>query len=392
MKRATKLLIMLSLTTWMTACFSDAETKFTSNVPIKKIVAVTEHQFPQNSFYRSTPIENVIVATKDEFGKSKISAYDKSNGKQLWQTNFEAFYVGQTDKNILLYDSHNVLFVNPKSGEITRKASNIPNPIKTSFDFNTWVIDGMAFTEDYYISTKALYTQIYADEKTVDETFQIGITAKNWEKNEKLWFVPPVKQIVSIKYKPVIFDDKTLIVNPPQTIDGKQTYQIISIKTGNEIYRGNTEGKYFLLGENILIEETSNKISRINFAENKSSWSIENSQIIGTNISAISNQITVSKLNTDGTRNVKILDAETGNQLKKFDLPNLSGGILDACYLMKDGKIVLHFFKDKTVDRNHDYFVGWNSEEKKALWRTDFNWKTVSSLFNLIGEKLKVEN
>jgi outer membrane protein assembly factor BamB len=383
---------MLGLSTWLTACFSGVETRFASDAPVKKIVADTENPLPQNYFYRSTPIENVIISSETEFLKSKITAYDKSNGKQLWQTNFEAFYVGQTEKNILVYDLQNVIWLNPNNGEITRKIAKIPNPIKTSFNFNSYLLNGMAFNDEIYITTKPLYQQIYDANQKQDDSYQIGVTANNWEKNDKLWFVPPVKQIVNIEYKPVIFGDKVLIVNPPQSIDGKQTYQIISLKTGEEIYRRNTDGKYFLLGENILIEETSDKISRINFVENKPIWSISAAQIIGTHISAIGNQITIAIPDKNGTRNIKIIDAESGKELKKFDLPDLQETVFDGAFLLKNGSIALHFLKNMTTDKNYDYFVGWDIDAKKALWRTEFDGKKLTSLFNVIGEKMKVED
>jgi hypothetical protein len=392
MKITVKLLIILMLATILSACLMKKSDKFASEAPIKNLVPDLENPLPQNSFYRSTPIENIIIASKDEFNKSKITAFDKLNGKQIWQTNFEGFYIGKTDKNILFYDLQNVLFVNPKNGETTRKISNIPNPIKTSFDFNSDLTDGMAFNDEIYITTKPLYQQIYDANQKQDDSYQIGVTANNWEQNEKLWFVPPVKQIVNIEYKPVIFGDKILIVNPPQSIDGKQTYQTISIKTGKEMYRGNTDGKYFLLGEKILIEETLDKISRINFVENKPIWSISAAQIIGTHISAIGNQITIAIPDKNGTRNIKIIDAESGKELKKFDLPDLQETVFDGAFLLKNGSIALHFLKNMTTDKNYDYFVGWDIDAKKALWRTEFDGKKLTSLFNVIGEKMKVED
>jgi hypothetical protein len=249
----------------------------------------------------------------------------------------------------------------------------------------------MAFSDETYLTTKALYTQIRADEKNVDESFQIGITAKNWGKDEKLWFAAPVKQIVIIENYPVIFGDKVLLVNPPQSLDGQQTYQILSLKTGEEIYRGQTDGKYTLTGKNYLIEQSGAAVSRIDLSQNKPLWKIENKQTKGTRISAIGNQITIATPDQNGARSVHLIDADSGKELKKFNLPNLQNTLLDACYLMKDETIALHFLKDKPTDQNYDYFVGWSTDSNKALWRTRLEDNlSLTSLFSLIPDKMMV--
>ena len=391
MKHLDKKLIILLLAISLTACSLTGSAGYASDAPVKTLVTTLETPLPPDAFYRSTPIEKVIISSRSQYGRSQFSANDATSGKQLWRTEYEAFYVGQTEKNILLYDGKNVVWVNPASGEITRKVSHIPSPLKTSFDLNTYVTDGMAFTDEAYITTKALYTQIRSDEKTVDESFQIGITANSWEKNDKLWFVPPVKQIVGIEYKPVVFGDKVLIVNPPQSVDGNQTYQIVLLKTGEEIRRAETPGKYFLIGKNYLIELTGSKIARLTPAENKPLWSIDNDRIIGTYISAIGSQIAIAKPNKDGSRTVSIVEAESGKELKKFDLPNLNETGFYGAFLMKDGTVAIELLITGSTSNVFGYFIGWDASDKKALWRTEFESKNAASLLNIVGDKVKAE-
>ena len=113
----------------------------------------------------------------------------------------------------------------------------------------------MAFNDEFYVTTKALHNSIYngyGNTRQDDESFKIGITAKSWTSSETKWFLPPVKQIVIIENCPVIFGDKVFVINPPQTVEGSQTYQLVSLADGAELFRGTTAGNFSQIGKDLF--------------------------------------------------------------------------------------------------------------------------------------------
>lgn len=387
MKLPIKLLIMGILTAFLSACFFTKEIKFATDAPVKKLAS----PFPNELIYQSTPDASVILGKKQiEPAIFEISSFEISTGKKLWQLPFVGEVVGNTEKQILVYEekSNSVHFINPKDGQITRKISPAPNPLTSKNSLES----GMAFTDEMYLTTKGLYTSIW-ENRQQDETFSIGITAKTWEKNEKKWFVPPVKQIVIIEYKPVIFDDKVLLINTRQKIGGPHSYQNVSLKTGEETFHADSEGEFSYIGKGYLIELTSSFVRRIDPITNKDIWKIPQ-DFPNASVSAIGNQITISTPHKDHTRWIGMIDAETGKVLKSFDLPDLGLTVFNAAFITKDNQVWLNFANGKLKDSNlgdYDYLVGYDIETKKALWRTDFNNYSESSLLDLVGNKMKIE-
>lgn len=379
---------MSLLTNLLVSCFLTKPKNFASDVPIKKIVSL----FSNDLIYQSSPDEKIIIGKKNiEPTKFEISGFETEIGKKLWQLPFVGEVVGQTEKQILVYEekTNSVHFINPNDGQITRNISPAPTPLSSK---NT-LERGMAFTDEIYLTTKALYTQVIENGQ-VDENFPIGITAQSWEKNEKKWFVQPVKQIVIIEYRPIIFGDKVLIINTRQKIGGPHSYQNVSLKTGEELFRGDSEGEFSYLGKGYFMEQTSAFVRRIDPITNKDLWRIE-ADFINASVSAISNQITISTPHKDHTRTIRIVEPGSGKILKQFDLPDLGLTVFNAAFLTKDNQIWLTFTKDKHKDaylREYDYLVGYDTETKKALWRTDFKSYSADSLLNSAGEKVKVEN
>jgi hypothetical protein len=391
MKIITKLLIMSILINFLTACFLAKKENYAAAAPVKKISC--ELSFPTDLIYQSTPDASVILGKKQiEPAIFEVSGFEVSSGKKLWQLPFQGAIVGNTEKQILVYEekTSTVHFINPKDGQITRKISPAPNPLTSKNGLES----GMAFTDDMYLTTKGLYTSIWENRRQ-DETFPIGVTAKSWESNEKKWFLPPVKQIVIIEYRPIIFGDKVLIINTRQKIGGPHSYQNISLKTGEELFRGNSEGEFSYIGKDFFMDQTSAFVRRIDPLTNKDIWKIE-ADFTNASVSSVSaGQITVSTPHPDHTRTIRIVDAESGKVLKQFDLPDLQRTGFNAAYLTKDNKIWLNFSLElnKNADKDHyNYWASYNPETKKAEWRTDFNSESVSSLFPFVSEKMKVEN
>ncbi len=375
----------------LTSCFFRKE-NYATSAPVKKISC--ELSFPVDLIYQATPESSVIVGKKQiEPAIFEVSGFEVSSGKKLWQLPFQGEIVGNTEKQLLAYEekTSTVHFINPKDGQVTRKISPAPNPLTSKNSLES----GMAFTDDMYLTTKGLYTTIWASRQQQDETFPIGITARTWETNEKKWFLAPVKQIVIIEYRPVIFGDKVLIINTRQKIGGPHSYQNVSLKTGQELFRGNSEGEFSYIGNGFLMDQTSAFVRRIDPLTNKDIWKIE-ADFTNARVSSVAiGQITISTPHPDHTRTIRIVEAETGKILKQFDLPDLQRTVFNAAFLTKDNKTWLNFNleSNKSTDKDHyNYWVGYNPETKKAEWRTDFGSESISSLFPFASEKMKVEN
>jgi hypothetical protein len=141
---------------------------------------------------------------------------------------------------------------------------------------------------------------------------QIGITAKNWLTNETVWFLPPIKQIVTIEHRPVISGDKVMVINPEQKIGEGHSFQVISLKTGQEMYRGVTEGTYFPLGKERFYERTKSFVRRIDPFTQKEIWHIDGQFPFG-QLSEMGDQLTIISRHTDGSQNsVRIVNSVTG--------------------------------------------------------------------------------
>lgn len=390
MKIIAKLLMVSILISFLTGCFLAKQENYAAAQPVKRIAC--ELPFPTDLIYQSTPDETVILGRKQiEPAIFEISGFETSSGKKLWQLPFPGEPVGDTAKQILVYEKNtsSVHFINPKDGQITRKISPAPVPLTSQSGFAA----GMAFTDEMYLTTKALYTQM-RDNGKVDESFPIGITAQTWENNEKKWFVPPVKQIVIIEYRPVVLGDKVLLINTRQKIGGPHSYQNISLKTGEQLFRNDSEGEFSYIGKGFLMDQTSGFVRRIDPLTNKEIWKLED-DFTNSRVAAIGNQITIATPHKDHTRTIRIVDAESGKILKQFDLPDLQRTVLNAAYLAKDNNVWLNFNLEQNVSMGetpYNYWVGYNPETKKAAWRTDFESSSISSLFPFAGEKMKVEN
>jgi len=385
--------------------------EFADDAPVKQIVF--DLPFPNDLIYYATPDAKVIIGKKDarppinEAGgldapRYEISGFEVETGNKLWQLPFQGEVIGQTETQILIYEEKTLTayFVNPADGQVTRKVSPAPNPLASK---NSLYL-GMAFTDEVYLTTRALYVQVWEDtlgrrnntpeweDRREDESFKIGITAKNWNSDKIKWFVPPVKQIVTIEYRPVIFGDKVFIINPPQTIDGNQTYQIVSLKTGEEIFRGSTPGKFSHIGKDSFIEQTDSFVRRFEPLSGAEIWKIEGN-FHHANIQSISSQITIAVPRGDGSRIITLIDAPTGRSMRpEFEFPPTRATPLNGCFLTADKLILCNFVKGNSTDillRDFDYWVAYDAAAKKVLWRTELSSYRTSSLFPFASDKAR---
>ena len=305
-----KLLIISILTNFLAACFASKAEKFAADAPLKQIVF--DQLFPDDLIYQSTPDKQVIVGTKElkpaiyemnggviETPIYEISGFDVETARKLWQLSFVGEVVGNTENRILVYEEKTltVHFVQPQTGEITRKVSPAPNPLSSHNSLKV----GMAFNDEFYITTKALYTSVYSgygNNRQTDESFKIGYTAKAWENDETKWFVPPVKQIVILGNRPVIFADKVLIINAEQGIYDAPSYQIISLVTGEQLARIESAGDFSYIGRGFLIEQTAAFVRRIEPFNDREIWKIEG-DFKNVSVAAIADQITIAVPHAD---------------------------------------------------------------------------------------------
>ncbi len=390
-----KLLTFLLLIFVLTACswLRPAE-KFAANAPVKKMVF--DLPFPNDLIYQATPDAKVIVGTKviEANLSYEISGFDVETGRRLWQLPFEGKLVGQTQKQILVseYKTSTVYFVAPRTGEITRRIS--PAPIQlTRINFDTYI--GMAFTDEMYLTTQALYTSIFIKLREKDESFPIGITAQRWANNEKVWFVPPDGQLVIIGDRPLIFGDKVLIMNAPYGKGTGHSYKIVSLKTGEELFRNESNGKFHYLADKYFIEITPSFVRQIEPLTGKELWKIE-ADFHNALAAAIGNQISFHTANDKQTGTKRVVEAETGKLLKQFELPHTPKATSETVFITKDNLVLFNvtstsvdFFR--RIDKHYNYWVAYDTEAKKVLWRTDFESYSASSLFPFASDKVRFE-
>ena len=401
MKKLTKLMSISILLGWLVACKACQPVyEFAYEAPIKRIVF--DAPFPNDLIYQATPNAKIIVGKRDarpplnEAGGSdapyyEISGFEVETGKKLWQLSFNGEIVGEFAAQILVYEAKisTVHFVNPTDGQVTRKISPAPNPLTSKNGLEI----GMAFTDEIYVTTKALYTSIWGSDKKDDESFKIGITAKTWKDNKTQWFVPPVKQIVILENRPIIIGDKVLFINPPQSIDGDQTYQILSLKNGEEIFRGTTAGKFSQFGKDLFVEQTDTFVRRFVPLTNAEIWKIEGN-FYHAMVWAIGNQITISTANEAGVRTITLVDVVTGKTLNQFEFPNTNATPLRGCFFTADKQILCNFVAESRIDiqkRDFNYWVAYDATTKKVLWRTELNSKSESSLLPFVSDKMRFE-
>ena len=204
MKTRINVFIMMSLSHFLIGCFSENKAHFGTDSPQQNLVC--ELPFSTDLVYQATPDSNVLIGTKKVSPAIfEISGYAVSTAQKLWQLPFVGEIVGQTITQVLVYEekTSTVHFVDPENGQITRTVSPTPSPLTSK----NGLTQGMAFTDEMYLTTKSLYTQVIENGKT-DESFPVGITSKTWDSNKKRWFLPPVKQIVILEYVPIIAGDK----------------------------------------------------------------------------------------------------------------------------------------------------------------------------------------
>lgn len=389
MKTRINTFIMMSLSHFLIGCFSENKDHFGTDSPQQQLVC--ELPFPTDLVYQSTPDTSVLIGTKKMAPAIfELSGYAVSTGQKLWQLAFTGEIIGQTAAQVLVYEekTSTVHFINPKDGQVTRTVSPAPSPLTSK----NGLAQGMAFTDDMYLTTKSLYTQVIENGKT-DDSFPIGITAKTWGNNQKKWFLPPVQQIVILEYPPVTADGKVLIINPEQKINEGHSYQILSLQTGEELHRATTEGTYYWLENEIFIERTNTSVKRIDPFTQKEMWRIAG-EFTNAHVSAIGQQITVATPSPDKTHTIRLIDTNTGHLLRQCVLPNLDMTRLEAVYAHDDRQLLLHFKKKsfETVEANeYDYWVNYDSATKQALGHTDMHSESISSLMPLVGHKIKIK-
>ncbi|MVM33093.1 PQQ-binding-like beta-propeller repeat protein [Spirosoma sp. HMF4905] len=362
---------------------SEKATYFAADAPIKALTLALP--FPADLIYQASPDSTVLIGTfKHEPGLFDISAFDWATAKKLWQLPFAGNVVGQTSRQVLVYEAKasTVHFVNPRTGEITRKVSPEPAPLTSPSSLYL----GMAFTDDLYVTTKPLYQDVIVNGKA-DTSWKIGITAKTWENNETTWFLPPVKQIVIIDYQPVIVGDNVLIVNTEQKIGEGHSYQIVSLKTGEELHRSVTEGTYYPLGKNLFVERTNAFVRRLDPFTQREIWRLNGSFSFG-QLWQVGEQLTILSRHLDGKRNtLRIVNDVSGQLLNQFDLPFFENTDIKGAYLTHENQVFLHFEQTNFSDPGtllYDYWVRYDPQTQKALWRTDFHSESVSSLLPFI--------
>lgn len=392
------------LTSLFSGCLRQTN-EFAYEAPVKKITF--DAPFPGDLIYQATPNAKIIVGKKDvrppanepgglDAPYYEISGFEVETGKKLWQLPVNGEIVGQTGTQILIYEekTSTVHFINPSDGQITRKISPAPNPLTSRNGLEL----GMAFNDDVYLTTKALYTSVYkntADWKNrlEDESFQIGITAKDWNSEKVKWFLPPVKQIVMIESRPIILGNKAFIVNPPQTADGVQTYQIVSLETGAEVFRATTGGKFPLIGKDLFIEQTDSFIRRFEPLIGADIWKIEGS-FHNAMLSSTGSQITVAAPLGERERTITPVDEATGKSIQQFEFPYTQNTPLRGCFLTAGKLILCNFVARKETDilkRDFNYWVAYDAPAKKVLWRTELKMEATSSLFPFASDKMKIE-
>jgi hypothetical protein len=344
--------------------------------------------FPDGSIYEASPDPSIITGLRRKAsGRSEVTGYDRNTAKMLWSINFSGELIGQTDKELLMYEpgESTVYFINPVTGRTTRKVS--PQPDALTHPSSLYL--GMAFTDLLYITTKPLYGSVITNkEGATDTTLQIGVTAKNWLTNEIVWFLPPVKQIVIIEHRPVVSGDKVLIVNPQQKIGEGHSFQIVSLKTGAELYRGLTEGTYFPLGKERFFERTNSFVRRIDPFTQKEIWHIDGHFPFG-QLSEMGDQLTIISRHADGSQNsVRIVNSVTGKPVKEFNLPFFKETVIHGAFITADNRVFLHFKESDSKKPGkllYDYWVHYDPQTRSALSRTQFHSESITSLIPFIN-------
>ncbi len=376
-----KLLLMNILANLLFSCKPSKEQFFAAEAPVKNNFLT--QPFPTDLVYQKSPNGQVIIGKrKIEPAIFEISAFEKNTAKEVWKLPFLGEIVGQTSTQLVVYEekTNSVHFVNPSNGVIERTVSPAPTPLssKTGFEY------GMAFTDEMYLTTKSLYAQVIENGK-IDTTWHIGLTAKKWNSNEKVWFLPPVTQIIILKYRPIIFEDKVLIINDNGTINSGQSYQIISLTTGKELQRNHTKGTFYWFKGNNMIEHTKDVIKLIDPFQNKTLWQTEGSFDKPT-ISVLGNQLSIIAPYTNGSRAVQLIDIQSGKLLKKFDLAINNADIVQV-FNTKNHQVLLHLQKPNyavVATNEFDYWVCYDTKNQKALWRSDFHSESLGSLMTIL--------
>lgn len=356
---------------------------FAADAPVRAIKLPLP--FPTDLIYQPSPDSTVLIATrKREPAIFEISAFDQAKAKKLWQLPFAGNVVGQTSREVVVYEAKTstVHFVNPRTGKITRNVSPEPAPLTSPSSLYL----GMAFTDDLYITTKPLYQDVVVNGK-FDTSWEIGITAKTWAKNEQKWFVPPVKQIVIIESPPVILGDKLLVINPQKKIKEGHSYQLISLKTGEELHRGTTDGTYYSPTKDQFFECANTFVQRLDPFTQRELWRVNGAFSFGS-LWAFGDQLTILSRHPDGSHNtIRIVDSGSGQVRAQFDVPFFKETDIKGAYLTRNNQVFLHFEKTNFGEPGtllYDYWVCYDPQTQRALWRTDFHSESTSSLLPFI--------
>jgi hypothetical protein len=389
MKTLTRFLIFravpVSIIHFLLSCAFESGEHFASDVPVRKIELPLP--FPDDVQYLPSPDTAILLGTRKlEPDLHEISAYERNSAKKLWQLPFAGNLVGQTALDLVVYcrKDSTVYFIDPAHGNINRKITPQPDPLTSPSSLYL----GMAFTNDLYITTKPLYKSVIKKNEKIDTTWQIGLTAKNWETNETRWFLPPVKQMVIIEYPPEINGDKILVINPEKKIGEGHSYQIISTKTGRELSQVHSEGTYYSNGSGHFFERKNEFVRKIDPFTQKEIWRI-NGSFAFAQVSETGEQLAILSAHPNGTlHTLRIINALTGQQLGQFNLPFFKTTAIKGAFLTRSKALLLHFKKTSFEDPGtllYDYWVCYDPKLQKALWRTDFHSESISSLIPYIN-------
>lgn len=367
---------------WNRTC--EKNSYFAADAPVRTIAIPVP--FPGELRYQATPDQTVLLGTRQLApAVFEISAWDRTTARKLWQLPFAGNIVGQTNRELLVYNAKTstVHFINPTTGQITRTISPAPAPLTSPASF----YPGMAFTDDLYITTRPLYKQMVVNGK-IDNDWKIGITAKTWKTNGTTWFLPPVKQLVIIAYKPLVAGHNVLIINPEQKSGEGHSYQIISLKTGAELHRSVTEGTYYPFEKDQFFERTNVVVRRLDPFTQREIWHLDGHFPLG-QLWKTGDQLTILSRHPDGSRNtVHLVNSHTGQLKKQIDLPFFKETAIHGAYLTRDNQLLLHFKATNYKEPGtllYDYWVCYDPTTQKARWRTDFHSESITSLLPFIN-------
>jgi hypothetical protein len=82
------------------------------------------------------------------------------------------------------------------------------------------------------------------------------------------------------------------------------------------------------------------------------------------------------------------VDSVSGKVRKQIDLPFFNETTIKGAYLTRSNQLFLHFEKQNAKEPGtllYNYWVCYDPQARKALWRTDFHSESISSLIPFIN-------